>query len=52
VFEAVDRFLLDKVFEPLSVWIHRMTGLGVYTLEMVPFVCFSFGLCTSRHSRL
>jgi len=32
VLDSIDKFLLDKVFEPISDWVHHTFGIGVYTL--------------------
>lgn len=46
MFEALDKFLLDKVFEPLSLWIHSVSGIGVYTLAKWFLLFAAVGLCT------
>lgn len=43
MFDAIDKFLLDQVFEPLSDWMHSTFGLGVYTFaRLVLFAAATF----------
>lgn len=43
--KTIDAFWLDKVFEPLSVWIYEVSGIGVYTLARWLLLFAAVGVC-------